>query len=244
MYRCIHCLTPSDALYRKYGSSTIKLSQCSNCQRDVDPYCEREWLLVVLDCILLREEAYRHVLFHRRAELTSGQLRTAFVLSSLFRAHLGMCQTAEYDYAKFAMRVIESGVFLFMTTGFLWALLYLQSRPARGKATRTALTGKNDSTISYPLTTTLVYLAVILPTLLCHAATLGVQIWEFSDTVRQLGSLLMLVYQWMGLVAVCHNKVRVTWSMAATLALRAALMSTIPCPGLLWQYGEATYCFA
>ena len=37
---------------------------CSQCHKMVDPYIEREWLLVVIDCILLREEAYRHVLYN------------------------------------------------------------------------------------------------------------------------------------------------------------------------------------
>lgn len=39
---------------------------CQNCQRIVDPYIEREWLLVVIDCILLRPEAYRHILYNNK----------------------------------------------------------------------------------------------------------------------------------------------------------------------------------
>jgi len=31
----------------------------------VDPYIEREWLLVFMDCVLHRHEAYRHVLYNR-----------------------------------------------------------------------------------------------------------------------------------------------------------------------------------
>lgn len=84
MYRCIHCLTPCDALYRKYGPSTIKLIQCTHCRRDVDPYCEREWLLVLIDCILLREEAYRHVLCHRMVDVVEQRNQNTF----LFHDHL------------------------------------------------------------------------------------------------------------------------------------------------------------
>ena len=65
-YICIHCCAPSATLYRQFNVSlsSIQTTSCTNCQKLVDPYCEREWLLLVIDCILLREEAYRHVLFN------------------------------------------------------------------------------------------------------------------------------------------------------------------------------------
>jgi succinate dehydrogenase/fumarate reductase cytochrome b subunit len=241
-YRCIHCLTPCDSLYRKYGSSTIKLSQCSNCQRDVDPYCEREWLLVVLDCILLREEAYRHVLFHRRVEL-DDYLQSLLLLASVLRAKFvwEACHrqtTAVFHYFGFLQRVLESGLLLLLTVGILYGLLFLQS-----KGTKAAKDGYNAA-ISSSTLVKLVYLAVLLPTVVCHAATLGVQIWETSDTVRQLGSLLALMYQWMGLVTVSNSKPWATLALAVTLGMRALIVGTTPCPGLEWNTGASSFCFA
>jgi hypothetical protein len=79
-FRCIHCLTPNPHLYRRLhagsiknacstvGSSNnnnIKLSDCVKCHQVVDSYCEREWLLVVLDLVLLRRAAFRSVLWNR-----------------------------------------------------------------------------------------------------------------------------------------------------------------------------------
>jgi hypothetical protein len=54
-------------LYRqlnKNSLSSIKAMHCEHCKRIVDPYIEREWLLVVIDCTLLRPEAYRHILYN------------------------------------------------------------------------------------------------------------------------------------------------------------------------------------
>jgi hypothetical protein len=72
-YVCVFCGTPCAALYRKLTSTTtdvslssIKAMNCDICQRIVDPYTEREWLLVAIDCILLRPEAYRHVLYNNQ----------------------------------------------------------------------------------------------------------------------------------------------------------------------------------
>jgi len=68
-YVCVYCGTPCACLYRqlnKKSLSSIKAMYCENCHRIVDPYIEREWLLVLLDCILLRPEAYRHVLYNNQ----------------------------------------------------------------------------------------------------------------------------------------------------------------------------------
>mmetsp|Transcript_9261 Transcript_9261/g.18447 ORF Transcript_9261/g.18447 Transcript_9261/m.18447 type:complete len:448 (+) Transcript_9261:174-1517(+) len=65
-YVCVYCGTPCAVLYRQLTNSlsSIKAMHCERCQRIVDPYIEREWLLVVIDCILLRPESYRHILYN------------------------------------------------------------------------------------------------------------------------------------------------------------------------------------
>lgn len=78
-YRCIHCLEPSDTLYKKLGD--IKLTACQKCGELVDEYCERESLLVVLDLLLLRESAYRHLL--------NIDIECSIVLISILSAHIG-----------------------------------------------------------------------------------------------------------------------------------------------------------
>src|SRR5687768_9164324 len=87
-YYCINCLTPTGSLYRIYNSPTsVKLIQCTKCHDDVDDYIERDWLLVVIDLILLREEAYRHVLCNRLQDVKAhwylGVLGSCIVLQIL-----------------------------------------------------------------------------------------------------------------------------------------------------------------
>ena len=233
MYRCIHCLTPCGALYRKYGAATIKLSQCSECKRDVDPYCEREWLLVVLDCILLREQAYRHLLFHRRIEL-HGHLKSIFVLCAVLRARFmwSLNQDLEFDSIWFCQQVVRSMMLLLLTTGAVFMLF--------------SMNDAMNTTTSKADLVTLVYLALALPAVMCHAVTLGVQIWEASDTVRQLGSLLVLVYQWMGLATIGNHRLLATGGLLLTLVARALVNHATHCPGLelLIQHNMVSLCFA
>ena len=65
-YVCVHCGAPCTSLYRRLSVSlsSIKAINCKRCGHVSDPYIEREWLLVTIDCILLRQEAFRHVLFN------------------------------------------------------------------------------------------------------------------------------------------------------------------------------------
>lgn len=63
-FLCIQCLTPSKTLYKVSGIS-VKLTRCSKCEAVIDPYIERELLLVAMDIILHRKEAMRHLIFHR-----------------------------------------------------------------------------------------------------------------------------------------------------------------------------------
>mmetsp|Transcript_15726 Transcript_15726/g.20929 ORF Transcript_15726/g.20929 Transcript_15726/m.20929 type:complete len:387 (-) Transcript_15726:55-1215(-) len=76
-YTCVTCQTPSSTLYKNYSPnngttkfSSIKLTRCTNCNNDVDPYIEYELLLVIMDCILFRKKAYRHLLFNRKITTT------------------------------------------------------------------------------------------------------------------------------------------------------------------------------
>ena len=68
-FSCVECWTPSWTVYRQLSETShhsVKLTKCrnGNCNRDVDPYIEREWLLVAMDGLLLRKPAYRHVLLN------------------------------------------------------------------------------------------------------------------------------------------------------------------------------------
>lgn len=76
-------------------SFSLRLSMCSShsqesCLQVADKYIEYELLLVSIDLILLREQAYRHILFNRsllnRASIVSNPL--AFISHMLFSSCL------------------------------------------------------------------------------------------------------------------------------------------------------------
>lgn len=228
-YRCVYCLSPCSSLYRKYSASTIKLSQCSSefCKNnkgrkvlDVDPYCEREWLLVVLDIVLLREEAYRHVLCNRMVNFDiSGNYGTIIqysAVSSLLDAYIiweshfanstepsttpfdPQPPVLDWNFLQLAMiafiRLSVQAVGVWLV--FMLVLHMSQSLPSTA-ANKLEWNVKNlDKHLI-----TKIWLALVMPTA-CRIVTIMVQIWENTDTVRLLGSLLLVSYKCMALSVV------------------------------------------
>lgn len=63
---CIECGQQTASLYKDYGSKgSIMLSQCESCSCFVDKYLEFDLIVIFMDLILLKKQAYRHMIFNR-----------------------------------------------------------------------------------------------------------------------------------------------------------------------------------
>lgn len=198
-YVCVHCSTPCPALYRRLSVSlsSIKASTCSNCQKVVDPYIEREWLLVVIDCILLREEAYRHVLYNL------DELKT---LSKLGTVQVVLVWTLVDVYLSWETLMVEevhkSDV---STEKPLLRLHYLCISSILGLALRWFIPALFLTKQEHQMgCRTKLFWAILLPSTF-SIATLFVGIWENSKIVRMLGSLLIACSQWVAISTVTSD---------------------------------------
>lgn len=54
-----------DSLYVEYSEESLRLVRCQHCGRVADKYIEFELLLVLIDIILHRKSAYRHLMINR-----------------------------------------------------------------------------------------------------------------------------------------------------------------------------------
>lgn len=62
---CVECTNPDiDRLYFKYKSEYIKLTICSKCGRVADKYIEYDNVILFLDILLLKPQAYRHLTYN------------------------------------------------------------------------------------------------------------------------------------------------------------------------------------
>ncbi|KAJ9680986.1 hypothetical protein PVL29_020078 [Vitis rotundifolia] len=62
--RCIHCGFPIKTLFLQYSPGNIRLMKCENCKAVADEYIECESMIVLIDLILHKPKAYRHLLFN------------------------------------------------------------------------------------------------------------------------------------------------------------------------------------
>lgn len=222
---CVFCATPSESIFRQFSSvaSSIKLTACTKCGKNVDPYVEREWLLVALDCILLRLPAYRHVLFHRldASTLSSRRMVQTLLASSILHSYVKWeaCRTRHQD-VSFEKLMLSSMVDLLV----FWACGCLVARGDFRHA----------------------FLGVTFPTAF-QVVTVLVLVWENTSTVRLLGSLFVLVFQATAMFVVVEQY----WWLAVAVVLRAIIgqllalamgLPSQPCAGLEWTVGGIPFC--
>lgn len=53
------------SLFIEYSEKSIRLTRCHKCNKVADKYIEYELVLVLIDVLLLRLPAYRHLMFNR-----------------------------------------------------------------------------------------------------------------------------------------------------------------------------------
>ncbi|KAK2182552.1 hypothetical protein NP493_348g00039, partial [Ridgeia piscesae] len=63
-YRCIECGYEAVELYKDFKAGIIKISHCVSCHKVVDKYIEFDPVIIFLDALLHKPQAYRHLLFN------------------------------------------------------------------------------------------------------------------------------------------------------------------------------------
>lgn len=65
MYICVECGKPVQYLFKECTAQNLRLASCPHCHKIADKYIEWETQMVLLDLILNRPQAYRHILANR-----------------------------------------------------------------------------------------------------------------------------------------------------------------------------------
>ena len=227
-YCCVECLAPSPTLYRRYTThASVKLTRCPGCGLDVDPYVEREAMLIAFDIVLHRIAAYRHVLFNRNpfadfcpAASVGRSVKFALGLSIL-DAYI------KFEALRFRLYSADPSMFLHLLA---WSFLeqmalvigtILAVLPLLGSSfdMTPGNVNTNDSSSSTAMSShtvdrhapsrgyiiSRILLAIMLPSTF-KAVTIFVHIWENSPTTRALGSVFVAYMQWIG-VHCCMERV-------------------------------------
>ncbi|CAI9777551.1 unnamed protein product [Fraxinus pennsylvanica] len=63
-FRCVQCGIPIKTLYVQYSPGNIRLMKCENCKAVADEYIECEIMILIIDLILHKPKAYRHLFYN------------------------------------------------------------------------------------------------------------------------------------------------------------------------------------
>ncbi|KAM5164511.1 protein ARV1 isoform 1-T4 [Mantella aurantiaca] len=69
VYRCIECNEESNELYRDYKHGVLKITICKSCQKPVDKYIEYDPVIILINAMLCKIQAYRHILFNTKINI-------------------------------------------------------------------------------------------------------------------------------------------------------------------------------
>ncbi|RYR58780.1 hypothetical protein Ahy_A05g024656 isoform F [Arachis hypogaea] len=63
-YQCVRCSFPIKSLYVQYSPGNIRLMKCEKCKAVADEYIECEIMILMIDLMLHKQKAYRHLLYN------------------------------------------------------------------------------------------------------------------------------------------------------------------------------------
>ncbi|XP_029607748.1 protein ARV1 [Salmo trutta] len=137
-FRCIECNKGAHELHRDYSNGILKITICGSCQKPVDKYIEYDPVIILIDAVLCKTQAFRHILFN--TTLNIHWKLCVFCL--LCEAYLRWSQlqgseqsndpadiiryTKEWDfYGMFGVAALELGAFSVGVLAFLWLVQWL-----------------------------------------------------------------------------------------------------------------------
>ncbi|KAK9463064.1 Arv1 protein [Lipomyces oligophaga] len=99
---CIECAHTVTSLYTQYSSKNIRLTACPNCNKFADKYIEHDSVLIFIDLVLIKPQAYRHLAFNRLAisPHLHSTVRRTFVLIALFDVYLTWAQVEKANVQR------------------------------------------------------------------------------------------------------------------------------------------------
>ncbi|TMS12674.1 Protein ARV1 [Larimichthys crocea] len=138
-FRCVECNEKASELHRDYSNGILKITICGSCQKPVDKYIEYDPVIILIDAILCKTQAFRHILFNTRLNI-HWKLCVFFLLCDAYLRwsllHVSepssdpadiIRYTKEWEfYGMFGLAALELMAFCGGVLTFLWAVGQLQ----------------------------------------------------------------------------------------------------------------------
>ncbi|XP_072299818.1 protein ARV1 [Eucyclogobius newberryi] len=135
-FRCVECNEKATELHRDYSNGILKITICGSCQKPVDKYIEYDPVIILIDVLLCKTQAFRHILFNTSLNihwklcvfclLCEAYLRWSLLHSSEQSSDPAdlIRYTKEWEfYGMFALASLELFAFCGSVLLFLWLVV-------------------------------------------------------------------------------------------------------------------------
>lgn len=123
---CVNCGSPVIALYIQYSPGNIRLTKCAKCKAVADEYIECEMMILLIDLILHKTKAYRH-LFFNMPHLNKYELQGLVWKAALLFLLLDACRQLVFDPSKMHSELSRSPASLLVAVGKLMFSIVLSN---------------------------------------------------------------------------------------------------------------------
>ncbi|XP_067428485.1 protein ARV1 isoform X2 [Thunnus thynnus] len=136
VYRCVECNEKATELHRDYSNGILKITICESCQKPVDKYIEYDPVIILIDAILCKTQAFRHILFNTSLDihwklcvfclLCEAYLRWSSLHGSEQSSDPAdiIRYTKEWEfYGMFGLAALELSAFCCSVLWFLWVVV-------------------------------------------------------------------------------------------------------------------------
>lgn len=136
VYRCVECNEKATELHRDYNNGILKITICESCQKPVDKYIEYDPVIILIDAILCKTQAFRHILFNTSLDihwklcvfclLCEAYLRWSSLHGSEQSSDPAdiIRYTKEWEfYGMFGLAALELSAFCCSVLWFLWVVV-------------------------------------------------------------------------------------------------------------------------
>jgi len=219
-YVCIECMEQVDCLFVEFnkGNGNIKLTRCQRCGHVADKYIEYELILVLIDVVLHRKPAFRHLFYNRDAPISINQLRSVqFLIFTAIFADVALKTIILNTSRLFSHKL--SGFMEFLSLILLctlehstfimimFAMLYIKPIPRLNQSSKVNMNR-------------IVYISIAFPEILKYG-TCMLQIFETEPIVLFLCGGLITSIQYISLQSVTNlNSSRILLGTIFALILR------------------------
>ncbi|GAU17864.1 hypothetical protein TSUD_329900 [Trifolium subterraneum] len=128
-YRCIQCGFTIKTLYLQYSPGNIRLMKCENCKAVADEYIECEIMIIIIDLILHKPKAYRHLLYNviNQETLKFQFVEDRYLILESHKGNLGSSMSYSSLVSVCCKMVMDVffGNFMFLLTFFFMVKMFL-----------------------------------------------------------------------------------------------------------------------